>query len=342
MTRLPADPPPDHARSRADSVAAGPDDTSGDRRLGDEILAELRALDEIAADLPDDSEPDSAAHFSALIDQIRSARPAPRVEPDWDRMAADIRQACDDPAADPPGWLARLRHWLDAWLQPRYAVGLACCAAATIALVVVSTQSGPETPVATSTPTDPTSIDDPALALDDPDDGDALESPEDEWAAEWDGDLADESLSGWPNPDSALALVDPLLFDPDAPGDPVGGDASDSPGDDVALDPQEAALLAELATALDDSFDPELDSAAIDDPSAAGSDDMDSSDSVLPSEMALEWAELDRSSAAGEPSDELAAPAFDDLDSIADQELDSWLDGLSEEELDALDAALAG
>ena len=131
--------------------------------------------------------------------------------------------------------------------------------------------------------------------------------PEESLVLDLTGDESDET--SWPLLDDELALLDSI--------------------DDSDLDELSVGLAAELTTEeADDPGDEDSDG----EPTAVAANHL------LAPELAMEWADLESD------LDDLVTADLDDdtLDDLDDQELDLWLDGLSETELDELDAALAG
>lgn len=293
--------------TNSESIHRSPDtrdDTRhDDARLTDDILADLLASDDILPDTAKAHRAEELADLREVIDQVRDVQPRPGREPDWDRMAATIGRACDDAAGEPPGWRAALHRWLETWLCPRYAVPAVCCAVAIIALLLVSRGDDPETA------------------------GNPLPEPRDDGALVLDLTTDDRDETSWPLLDNELPLLDEI--------------------DDETLDELTAGLAAEFTPdSIDDLDDPEIgDTPESPSPESPSPESLAGAarDRILTPELAVEWADLGNDLAA---ADELPAadpdeysPNFDDLDG---QELDAWLDGLSEEELDEIDAALAG
>lgn len=247
----------------------------------------------------------------ATIAQTRSLAPEPASEPDWDRMLRDIGDACDAAAApDRIGFAARLREWVQGALRPRYAVGLAVCAAVVL-LVLLALDGRDSTTREVADPRGDDQVVEPV-----PDAPDAPETPETPDAPE---DAVAELAT-----DDIGALTDPATA------------ATTTAADIGALDePSLDAVLARLDyTGLAEPDSPADDDDTADDDDAADADDAagaDSLDPLLDPELAAEWSTGANSLALAIDTDEPADEIFGESD------YDAFLNELSEEELDALD-----
>ncbi|MCG8422883.1 MAG: hypothetical protein MJE77_33675 [Proteobacteria bacterium] len=97
---------------------------------------ERASVEDFLADHP--QRRDDVAGVREVVARVRELAPRPDEEPNWERMAANIGRACDDIVARrEASWLGRQRARLDHLFRPRYAIALASCAIAVIALIAV-------------------------------------------------------------------------------------------------------------------------------------------------------------------------------------------------------------